>query len=539
MSEVVRSFNRAGTGKRRRRSGRRGGCGAWFVILLLLVLVSIWAAWTTRDSYSMARLIPADQQYQIFAGDLLAKRDAMARSTVWELAPEDTVAAVFPVQLVSHFGMPDWVLNNLVYRDCHASGRDLLGFGDLLFVTRMSRIGCLIEKAHRFVPEIARDYAGGLRLRAIPEAGLYYAVRGRILAVSPSRQALVRALTLTHAEAMTEEALEQEFDELGQDDLVAQLHLERSSPLGADFESATLALRLAPAGARLACRAQMRAECRQRLAGLLDTAVPTDLKMPPEGILSLSANLGKPVSRLWDALDELAGGDSSRQQALEGLRNAAEEMLGPESGGLGEGLARSAGLLMALAGPGIRLSWRGVDALAMLPVPEIVGTFDTNAQHLRELFEALPMPPAGVLPWETFPRYSPEEQVLRIPMIGGPSIEATLAIYGDGLLVSTSRSVADEMLAADAAAKKIGRKGNLYLRCRPYPCAKAVYDTALEFAEFGALRGYTTRTLETAMAPWFGAAKRVREASALAVHEDGAIRMEFRIEMAAVEEPAN
>lgn len=68
-------------------------------------------------------------------------------------------------------------------------------------------MGLLLERIHTFADFIQDDEAGGLHLRYLPDARLYYAVRGRILIVTPSRDRLVESLTLPAGEAMGAETV--------------------------------------------------------------------------------------------------------------------------------------------------------------------------------------------------------------------------------------------------------------------------------------------------------------------------------------------
>ncbi|MCC6142493.1 MAG: hypothetical protein IT368_01680, partial [Candidatus Hydrogenedentes bacterium] len=205
MSEAPRIYS-GGLGKRR----RRGQAGIWIRrgLLAAIVLSVVWFFWSTRDSYSMEELIPADAQYRVYINGLVPKREEIVASPVWALAPEESVLGRLQAQLAANLGFPEWILNNLVYGLCQFSGRDTDAFSDMIFVTRMSRIGCVIERFRSFALDVEDDLAGGLELRRIREPELYYAVRGRVLVLSPSRKAVIDAVTLLPDEALPESALE-------------------------------------------------------------------------------------------------------------------------------------------------------------------------------------------------------------------------------------------------------------------------------------------------------------------------------------------
>jgi len=111
-----------------------------------LLLLLIWLFWTTRDNWPMERLVPEDQTFHLRAQHLLVTRQKAADSAFWSLGMLPEQYQAIPQWLSSDFGLPEWVLNNLVSDVCYVSGTDLNKFSDLLVVTRMSRIGCLLER---------------------------------------------------------------------------------------------------------------------------------------------------------------------------------------------------------------------------------------------------------------------------------------------------------------------------------------------------------------------------------------------------------
>lgn len=526
MSDVVRTYSVARSHRRRRDVRRRT---TWWRRILLAVMLSLttWIVWTTRDTYPMVRLIPDDQVYQVYIAHLLDKRIQFAHSRVWELWPENSPVRRTVAILSSDFGMPPWVMNNLVQGLCHVSGQDLNKFTDPLFITRMSRIGCLIEKLHCVLPGIQTDYAGGLRLRAVPNAGIYYAVRGRILALSPSRQAVIRALTLPDDASLAPEALDNDLQQSANDDLAARISLRTDDPLGNVFQSLYIALQITPDMARLNCRGNLRPAWRERMAGLLNTASPRDLTVPPEGLLVLSGDFGAPISALCEGLNSAVGETVPLNHYLAqaaAFLDAANPAIAP--------FLRS---LFAVSGPGIRFSWHGIDQNEMLPMPELVIALDTDPAGAQAALEAIPPPPQGTSPWDTILRYDPERLVAFLPMIGGPSIEPTAALHGSELLISTSRTLAESLLAEPPQRRRVPQPANLYLRWQPYPSLQALSEAALQFADASLLRGHTRESFETFIAPWMNAAKQVSELAALAAHENGELRLDVKLVVAQAE----
>jgi len=521
VSETVRSYSRPGAVTRRRGHGRRRASGA---LLLILATLFLWVLWTTRDTHAMGGLIPEGQDYQIYMSDFLNKRAQIAESRLWVLVPEDTTLAEVPRMLRDNFGMPEWVLNNLIYGLCHVSGSDLQEFDDLLFVTRMTRVGTLIERFHRFLPGIEKDFAGGLRVRIIPEAGLYYAVRGRVLAVSPSRSALIRALTLTPDTALGNQALAAGLAELGIEDLSAQLELQEEDPLGGYFEELQVAMRLEETAGALVCRGRLRESQRAHLAPLLAQATPRTLQAPPEGLAGISADFGRPLPELWAALGGIWESTTGEQPALFTWAEDAEG----DMAALGEMLR----LVLGATGASWRLSWHGVDLHEMLPVPELVGRFQADARILEPLFASVPAATAGA-PHDAVLRRHPETGLVSLPLLGGPSIEPSAALHGGELLLSTSRTVAEAALTAPSAGTTLSERGNLYIHIDPYAATRAVVNAGMEFAAFGAVRGHTQESFTEAAAGWLETASKMEAVTLLAAHSNGEVRLDLQVRVRA------
>lgn len=519
--EVLRSFH-PGPGVRRRRRVLRGKGGILArIIPVLLILTLLLALWSTRDTHSMGDLIPADQAYEIYLGDLLRNRAHLAQSRVWQLAPQGSALAKLPSQMSANFGLPEWLLNNLISDLCHISGNDLKQFDDLLFATRMSRIGSLAERFHRFIPGLEKDKAGGLHLRALPELNLYYAVRGRVLLASRSRKALIQALTLRHGEALGETALRQGMREMGAQEIAARLRLDADDPMGNVFSSVQIATNLDADTARASLQGVLRPEWREPLADLLEGSRPTLLKLPPEGMLVFSANFGKNLPAIWTGLGEATGRHLEMNAMLESLA----EFIGGDTVLLNEAMALMAGQL----GPGIRFAWLGIDLNAMIPTPELAFWFDVASGTVPDFLSAIPPPPGDIPAWASYPRYQPETGAIHIPMIDGPSLEPTFALHDGALMACSSRLAAERLLSQPLGGENLNQPGNLFLRLRPYPAVEAIVNAGLEVADLGVIRGHNAETFRAAAAPWLATARQIDEIAALAAHENGEVRLDIKL----------
>ena len=524
MSEVVRNYSRKspyGYTRSRRRKQRRTRLFA--VCIVLAVLGAVWAGWTTRDTCEMGALIPKDDAYQVFVPDLLEKRSHMAESAVWDLLPEAHPLREFRTQLENNFGLPEWMVNNGLQGLVHLSGNQLSGFGDVLVATRITRIGALAEQFRSLFPGLHREEAGGLRIYRIEPANLFYARRGRILLLSPSRESVVRALTLTDDEAVGEAALQDEAARIGGNDLLWAFRFTGENHTAWGFSEGSLALQWRPQALRMTWDGVLAPEWRTRFAPLLENAAPSELQAPAPGPIALSANLGKPLPTLWEGLAAATG----QTPAFESLRLWAVSFFAQDDAWIGFAQA-----LAGQMGPAFTLSWCGIDANEMLPAPEFSARFDTDAAHIGELLAALPPAPEGLSPEDPTPRWNPETGLLSIPAVGGPSIEPCFALQDGQVLFSTSRTVAETELASPAPRQTLPQQGNLYVRAVPHQGLSLLMDAARPFVEMGFVRGHTLESFEAMVEPWFEYAAKIHDVSAYAAQKEGALEIRVEVEMA-------
>jgi hypothetical protein len=520
MSDAVRVYGGLKRGARKVRRRAYGGK----VFVAVLAIAAGWAFWTTRDTYPVQSLIPSNRAYHVVAKDVFAKRARLAESQIWKALPPQFGAADVPAKLSQNVGVPQWILNNLVPDACYVIGNDVKGFGDVLVVTRMTRVGVLLEKLRGFSPAIDADCAGGLNLHTM--GGLYYGVRGRVLLLSASRPGLIEALTLLPDEALGAGALDAMTQALGDEDIYGRFQLAEDDPLGNVIERGTFSLRVDKTAATVACQSTLRPAWREKMAGLLDGVTPRTLEAPPDGMLRVSLDLGKPVEAVWKCAGTAFGKQDEMDQ-LWAKWSAAPEQGSPRTAA--SSLSYTVLGLLGGLGPGIRVSLVGVDLNEIVPAPELAATLEADPGKLSEAFKALPAPPEGAQPWESYLRYDETAQVVRLPLIGGPSLEPTAGVKGNALVMSSSRTIAESMLADPAAANPpdLPRPGNLYAALKPHECGKAAFDVAMMLAEAGLLRDYSPQSLQEKYGPWLETAAGVKEVSALAGYDSGSVTLEL------------
>jgi len=516
MSETIRSYT---SGSRGRRSRRKPVFRYVFLALFLAVL--LWAGLVTRNTHDAGDLVPAGQQYELFVSDLLGGREAIAGSSLWDIAPESLAAPELRENLRNDFGIPAWVLNNYTLGPFHISGNSLPGFDDALVVSRITRVGCMLERFRGWSNEIEEDYAGGLRLRHVPAAGFYYAIRGRILAASRSRDTLVRALTLLPGEALGQERID-EATTARRDEIAHARILCEGWPAAAEhFEAAEARVWLSGNESRLWIAGRLTEGARTVWAPLLADARPARLPAAAPGPLQLSVNLGKPLPLLADAVAQMYGVAEFDPQGL--LAGMFPEAVRPLA-------ATAIGDFASHLGSGWSLTWRGMNAKEMVPMPLLAAVFETDAAWAGEWVGDFPAPPESVQPWESWPRPAESPARVYVPAVAGPDFEPTLAPYGAGLLLATSHPDALEVLNEAAAPAWRDEQANLLLRIEPETVFNDLMDAGRELARAGLIRGMDAAAFDAFAEKWAGLAGRIEMINAMAQHEDGVITLDLRLQ---------
>lgn len=516
MSETVRTIG--GISKGRRRAGR----GRLRVFVLVALVIGIaYAVWTTRDTHPLPRLIPGDQKYWVVVNDIAEKRQKLVQSDVLESLSRWTDTSALEAALQQEIPLPSWIINNLMGETCYFSGNDLKAFKDVLVVSRMSRVGALLERLHAFSGSVEDDPAGGLNLRKISGQSLYYAARGRALVLSPDRNVLIRSLTLRADECANGKALAHALEQSGSEDLQGSITFAPDDPLGAQVQAMGFALRVDDAQAKLKCRATLRPDVESRFGDLLQNVTPQTLDAPVDGLMMVSANFGKPVREVWVGL-----GQAFNLPALSAERWDAWKAV-PEDAP--PGFASVLTSVLEDAGPGICLTWYDTDLNEMFPVPELVGTFDKGKAPIDAIFASLPAAMESMEGAAGQPRYDAKRKRLVLPLIGGPSLNPTFASEGGTLFVSTSSAAADEVLAQRTGGAALPEPGNFYFRMRPLPCVQAVAGAAELLVEIDALKGFTRETFEQEVQKWTGKAKAIDDISALLSVDNGEVLGELTV----------
>jgi hypothetical protein len=410
----------------------------------------------------------------------------------------------------------------------YVSGKDTSTYHDAVLVTQMTRFGTLLERFRGWSEQVEEDDAGGLQLRLIPSAGLYYAVRGRILLLSQDRSSLIRALVMLPEESIGSE----DFATLlvsNQDALIeARVRTEATGGIATHADAAELRVWLDEDSVRLLLAARLNEASRELYAPVLGKAVPVALPSPLSGALELSADLGVPAAESWKAIGAVLGAELDVPGLATGLlENEVREAATPI---LASGLAQ--------LDSGWTLSYLGMNPMAFVPMPRFAASFGCNAAWAQSWLRSMPPPAEGVQPWQSWPRYSDEGAYLHLPLMGGPDLEPTLLHRGGRLVLYSSLHDAREQSHPTVEIED-SLRGNVLIRCNPAGLFDDFEEAAVQFAELGVVRGHTAESLPEALTPWREAASKVALAQLLLAHDDGIVSADLSIDFkASPTEPA-
>lgn len=519
MSEAVRNYSTGRTGYAAPSS--RGGL-IRLVLLGALIIGFSWLFWTTRDTYPVERLVPRDQTFHLQAEQLLSSRSKAASSPLWELGLLPEKYRAIPEWLGNDFGLPDWVLNNLVSDVCYVSGKDFKAFSDLLVVTRMSRVGCLIERYHRFMDGIEDEPAGGLHLRRMANSNTYYAVRGRTLVFSPSRDALIASLS--QREESSVESLEDAISATG-GDVQGRVSLHEEDPLGQYFERADFVLTFAPDSIAFACRGIVRSEWRSGLDALARGGRPSSIPDPGAGAVVAAGNFGAPLPEVYRAVDQVLGGAVGTY--VRSHPAIAAIPAGDQAGWplLAEGISNVLGASFAIR-------WMGFDHDGAVPLPVLELTLPSSGSGIPTLLAATPPLESGRMPVDGMPYRDAESGVVHVPIGWGGILEPAIEPISAGARIALHPA---HLLAypAEPPGEPLGSDGQFFMRVRPAEALTLIWEGGIPYADAGLIHGHTLDSFEAAMAAAIGGVQQVEEARLTANYDSGALSIEIVIDIGA------
>jgi hypothetical protein len=523
MSDTVRTYSQSRSSNLPARRRRGHGCAAVPLALLLplLIVLGLYIVWITRDSQPIERHLPRDYALHIELSDILGRRHEIAAAGIWHALPPSEAIPDIPALLASDLDLPPWVLNNILGSTCFISAPSLANANEFLFATKMHRVGVVIERVFRQFGEAQFDRAGGLHLRYLPTANFYYAVRGRALLVSPSRQTLIHALTLSPGDALAEHDLDLLALGLANQQVGGFIRFSDRDAVGDKIAELRFGVRFAPTESHARLEATLAQPWDDNLAPLLTGLAPTTLRAPMDGMLVISADFAQPIEQLW------TGFGRAFDNPL--FSKAQWEQWATVSGDEPPALAYTLTQLLGPAGPGFQLTWHGLDPYEILPMPHIILTARMPQANADQVLAAFPDPPADLPLYATFPRIDPQTRLVTLPMFGGPSIEPTAGFVRDTLVLSNSSILAQQVLAQPPPLEPLPLPGNLYFRIRPGECVDAIAEAGQQLVDIHALKGHTPESYRDTIAAWKQGVHDIEECSGLLSYQDGRLQAELRL----------
>lgn len=468
MSDVVRTYKRRTSSRGYGfRSGPRRRPWLWRVLAAMILLSVIAAWWTTRDTRPIYNFVDREAEYQVTAPAYQAARLRVSNSPLWMSLPPDNRWSAIPATLTDRFGMPEWLYRNLTPGALHAWGHDSEELSDLVLISRMSRVGTLVERAQRWLPGRGVEWAGGLNLRVHRPTGWHYSVRGRVLIASRSREALVDALTLAPERQWTREDLDRSIA-AGAEDIRGVIHGDAD----AEWSSIRFAARIGIDEGLGQVEMRLRDSGRRRWADWLNGGAPSVLSAPLDAPAALTANVDNSVANLWLS----AGADSSEPLFSRAVWR------GWRSGQEGESIAWAARLLES-SGPYASVSWYGFDMEARQPAPLLRGRFGLDPRAADALTSELGEAAYDSETWEPLPHAVDGNIMLPLP----DWADTPFALrFGEGEAAFETASPVFEFSPGGATWDETA---HVLFRYSPGECAELWGEAAQYLADYDLLRG--------------------------------------------------
>jgi len=499
------------------RRGRRRRIGRFLLIAAAIFLV--WALWISRDTHPVAEFVPAGRSIEAVLPHAAVARYRVASSHVWDGVPQALVASA-PEAIASNRGLPDWIVGNLIGGSAVVVADDVAAWSDAVFIARMTRAGCVIERALRIRPANDHDWAGGLRLRFWEPGSLHYAVRGRTLVASPSRDALVAALTLTPERRVPAESVKAALSDTGSEDARGTWTLPMDSELGRVVQEIRFAVRVDENEATVRLRATFRPDVAAALEPHWASTEPVSLPAAIDGPFAVSADLGANVEDTWRALGEILDVPWLSAEHWQAWRREAD----------GRSAAALLTTLLGPMGPAVRVTWQGIDMDEMSPTPILVGSIAGDRELAGTLLASLPSPEEGRRVAEAGVTFDAEIGRIEAPLMSGASMTPLGEWTGDTLYFSSSSAAAPEFFASGRArTHAIPKPANLYARMDPAACMQLLVRAGRELAQSGMLRDQTPESFEEDAAAWTARAEVLELVEGTAVVKNTYIEADLRV----------
>lgn len=522
MSKSIEVYSWGGNSSKRRTGRWIPGLNFAKTILIITVVVVFWLLWISRNGECIENFVSGQSGVEAYIDNIATRRLEVLGNPIWQLLPESSISKEYISSLSQELPVPEWLLNNLSSGVCHISAQDVDHVKDVLIVTEMTRIGSFAEKLFGWSSLVKKEHAGGLDIKYLEDGGVYFAVRGRILLITPSRSTLIRALTLSDNEKIEPERFQEGMRMTGGADVFVRV-LGAAWPMEIKpFSNFSLAIRFDKDSPRVLFQGDFSEEMKRLYGTLLPSKSEKKLAVPFDGIASVSLNLGKPLSEWYSAWCDLYGKVNPVDPWVN-LGDMAVETMSSE-----QLLQYMFTTIFRNSGSRLRLGWFGVDPHEMLPVPLIAGTIDARTDPLLALYEIIPPPPSNNVEIDMHPRVDQEHLVANIPFIGGQNICPSMAVYGEGVLLSSSSQLINTMMQWESLSQAMEQDANIYAHLRPTKAIDAIMPALTELAYSGLLRGYDENALAAQGNAWKQAVQGLEEVALLGNIEKDGMHIEIK-----------
>lgn len=486
--------------------------------MTVAAMFMVWSWWISRDTHPVSEFVPAQRRLEAVLPHAASARFRVASSHVWDGVPQALVASA-PAAIADRRGLPDWMIGNFIGGTAIVVANDVAAWSDAVFIARMTRAGCVVERAIRWRPANRSEWAGGLHLRYWEPGKLFYAVRGRTMIASPSRDELVEALTMPAERRVPAKSVTAALTDTGSEDARGTWLLPPDSAAGRSVKEIRFAARVDAYEATVKLRATFRPEVAQALAPYWGGVKPAALPPAFEGPLAISVNLGGDVAHTWRAIAEIVDVPWLTADQWQAWRHEEN----------GESAAALLTELTGPMGPAWRLTWQGIDLDEMSPVPVFVGSISGKREAADRFLATIPRSGGNRLA-DARVTYDADTGTVEAPLMSGPAMTPMGRWDGDALYFSTNSAAAPGFIDGGRAQTVAPpRDANIFLRMDPAACIQMLVRAGRELAESGMLRGSTPESFEKDAAQWTERANALEYVEGSAVVTNEYIEADLRV----------
>ncbi|PCJ53768.1 MAG: hypothetical protein COA73_14925 [Candidatus Hydrogenedentota bacterium] len=490
------------------------------IVALLFGAMAIYVITTTRDTHPLQEFIAADNAYHVNVYDFINRRTAWSQSPIWDSLSESWVERDIPEQLLDNHSFPDWMVRNFVGRQIHITGNDWTEFSDAVFITRITSVGCLLERGLRWTPRFASDNAGGLRLQYIKDDAVYYAVRGRTLILSANRDAVIAALTLDPGEIIeTPPPAYSSNKPL----LTARLTPNITEGPLSSFSSLEGSFHHDAQTWNTSVIGTLTEDIEAIWEPLIQPETGKGLYIPVDGAAVLSLNTGSSLEDIWPALGTIIQNDIFTAQHWQAWKQADKTTSYTPI--LTE-ITRSMGQRLAV-------SWNGFDHNAQSPTPNATVILSHDKKTVDTQLGKLSTEPPGEEFQQAYIQNDTESGRVYFFGKGGPSQTPTLQPHNTFSILTTGIPVMKELNASDTdLGSTLQGDDTIYVSFKPEAVTAHIVELGTALADYGMIDDMNADEFSREAARWREKASLLDAISLIGKYDDGKLNVTIQIQTA-------